>query len=156
MTSLRPTLPLGSAPVVADPAVVAGRSTDPGRPAPVTHAHYRREPYVRCRTPTAVVDGKAAAWTRTQVLLHWIDDVGRVHNRWVPAETVHRIPRDDSCWQDPYDDWSFYYPAGFSTAVRFLAGTADHPVPTATSAHVLDFAGGRSAHGVTGRARRGQ
>lgn len=81
-------------------------------PSPtVTHAPYRREPYVRCRTPSSVVDGKAAAWTRTSVLLHWIDDSGRAHNRWVPAEAVQRIRRDESSWQDPYDDWSFYYPA---------------------------------------------
>lgn len=65
---------------------------------------------------TAIVDGKAAAWTRTQVLLHWIDDAGRAHNRWIPAETVHRIPRDDSAWQDPYDEWSFYYPVAQTPA----------------------------------------
>lgn len=83
----------------------------------VTHAPYRREPYVRCRTPSSspaspssVLDAKAAAWTRTAVLLHWLDDDGRAHNKWVPAEFVHRVPRDESAWQDPYDDWSFYYP----------------------------------------------
>ena len=77
----------------------------------MTHAPYRREPYVRCRTPSSLfIDGKAAAWTRTSVLLHWIDDDGRAHNRWVPARTVRRLARDDSTWQDPYDDWSFYYP----------------------------------------------
>ena len=94
--------------------ISAGQPTqqrpEPGQPLAVTHAHYRREPYVRCRIGTAIIDGKAAAWTRTQVLLHWIDDAGRAHNRWIPAETVHRIPRDESAWQDPYDDWSFYYP----------------------------------------------
>lgn len=79
----------------------------------VTHAPYRREPYVRYRTPSSpssVLDAKAAAWTRTAVLLHWLDDDGRAHNKWVPAEFVHRVPRDESAWQDPYDDWSFYYP----------------------------------------------
>lgn len=82
----------------------------------VTHAPYRREPYVRCRTPSSpalpsgVLDAKAAAWTRTAVLLHWLDDGGRAHNKWVPAEFVHRVSRDESAWQDPYDDWSFYYP----------------------------------------------
>lgn len=76
---------------------------------PVTHAHYRREPYVRCRTASGTVDAKAAAWTRTHVLLHWIDDDGLAHNRWTPAATVHRIPRDDSAWRDPYDDFRFYY-----------------------------------------------
>ena len=79
-------------------------------PRTVTHAPYRREPYVRCRTPASVIDGKAAAWTRTSVLLHWVDDDGRAHNRWVPADSVRRVARDDSAWQDPYDDWSFYYP----------------------------------------------
>ncbi|WAP52176.1 hypothetical protein OL239_02390 [Arthrobacter sp. ATA002] len=89
-----------------------GSPGGPGSPeAAVTHAPYRREPYVRCRTPSSsIIDGKAAAWTRTSVLLHWIDDAGRAHNRWVPAGAVHRIARDDSTWQDPYDDWSFYYP----------------------------------------------
>ncbi|WP_104102149.1 hypothetical protein [Arthrobacter sp. 08Y14] len=76
----------------------------------VTHAPYRREPYVRFRTPSSFIDGKAAAWTRVSVLLHWIDDLGRAHNRWVPAENVRRVARDDSSWQDPYDDWAFYYP----------------------------------------------
>ncbi|MCC3275273.1 MULTISPECIES: hypothetical protein [unclassified Arthrobacter] len=77
---------------------------------PVTHAHYRREPYVRCTTRGGgTVDGKAVAWTRTQVLLHWIDDDGVAHNRWVPAPAVQRIPRDDSAWRDPYDDFRFYY-----------------------------------------------
>lgn len=85
----------------------AGRPAAP--PGPVTHAHYRREPYVRCRTGREVVDGKAVAWTRTYVLLHWIDDDGAAHNRWVPASSVQRIPRDDSAWRDPYDDFRFYY-----------------------------------------------
>lgn len=76
---------------------------------PVTHAHYRREPYVRCTTAHGSVDGKAVAWTRTQVLLHWIDDDGLAHNRWTPAATVRRIPRDLSAWRDPYDDFRFYY-----------------------------------------------
>ncbi|WP_354182952.1 hypothetical protein [Arthrobacter sp. UYP6] len=92
-------------------------------PGGVTHAPYRREPYVRCRTPSSFIDGKAAAWTRTFVLLHWIDDDGRAHNRWVPAGTVRRVARDDSTWQDPYDDWSFYYPASSpgSSPARFAA-----------------------------------
>ncbi|WP_404320789.1 hypothetical protein [Arthrobacter luteolus] len=75
----------------------------------VSHARYRQEPYVRCLL--LEVDGKAVAWTRTQVLVHWIDDDGRAHNRWVPASAVARIPRDSSAWQDPYDDFGFYYPA---------------------------------------------
>ncbi|MCQ1952176.1 hypothetical protein [Arthrobacter sp. zg-Y238] len=82
----------------------------PSAPAgPVTHAHYRREPYVRCRAGNGTVDGKAVAWTRTEVLLHWIDDDGQAHNRWTPASTVRRIARDDSAWRDPYDDFRFYY-----------------------------------------------
>ena len=79
-------------------------------PQPITHAPYRREPYVRFRKASLVIDGKAAAWTRSSVLLHWLDAAGHAHNRWVPAEHVHRVARDDSSWQYPYDDWSFYYP----------------------------------------------
>ncbi|WP_066303192.1 hypothetical protein [Arthrobacter luteolus] len=75
----------------------------------VAHATYRREPYIRCRMDGLAVDGKAAAWTRTHVLVHWIDDDARAHNRWVPAAAVVRIPRDDSAWRDPYDDFAFYY-----------------------------------------------
>ena len=92
----------------ADPSSSTSSLTRP--PGAITHAPYRREPYIRCRTPSSTIDGKAAAWTRTAVLLHWIDDVGRAHNRWVPAAAVQRVSRDDSAWQDPYDDWSFYYP----------------------------------------------
>ncbi|WP_342023478.1 hypothetical protein AAE021_17035 [Arthrobacter citreus] len=95
-------------PVISLPAASGPVASRP--PGTITHAPYRREPYVRCRTPSSVIDGKAAAWTRTAVLLHWIDDGGRAHNRWVPAVAVQRIRRDDSAWQDPYDDWSFYYP----------------------------------------------
>ena len=75
----------------------------------VAHAPYRREPYIRCRTGELAVDGKAVAWTRTAVLVHWIDDDARAHNRWVPAAAVVRIHRDDSAWRDPYDDFEFYY-----------------------------------------------
>lgn len=75
----------------------------------VTHARYRREPYIRCSTGDLAVDGKAVAWTRTHVLVHWIDDDARAHNRWVPAAAVVRIPRDDSAWRDPYDDFAYYY-----------------------------------------------
>ena len=82
----------------------------PSVPAgPVTHARYRREPYVRCRTASGTVDGKAVAWTRAEVLLHWIDDDGQAHNRWTPAASVRRIGRDESAWRDPYDDFRFYY-----------------------------------------------
>lgn len=81
-----------------------------GRPAPrVSHAPYRREPYIRCRTVGLGVDGKAVAWTRTHVLVHWIDDDAQAHNRWVHAAAVVRIRRDDSAWRDPYDDFEFYY-----------------------------------------------
>ncbi|MFZ3417315.1 hypothetical protein [Arthrobacter sp. 3Tela_A] len=84
----------------------------PSAPRPrVTHAPYRQEPYVRCRFEALQVDGKAVAWTRSQVLLHWIDDDGLAHNRWVPASAVVRIARDDSAWRDPYDDFEFYYPS---------------------------------------------
>lgn len=69
----------------------------------VTHAPYRREPYVRVRFPDGTTqDAKAVAWTRTQVLVHW-DDGRRHHERWAPAAAVTRICREDSTWQDPYD-----------------------------------------------------
>jgi hypothetical protein len=73
----------------------------------ITHAPYRREPYVRAQLPRfGTVDAKAAAWTQTQVLLHWIDDNGRVHNEWVLALHVRRITREESSWRDPYDlEW---------------------------------------------------
>lgn len=78
------------------------------RPAdPVTHAPYRREPYVRAQLPEfGTVDAKAAAWTRTQVLLHWMDEDGKAHNEWVLALHVRRITREESRWRDPYDmEW---------------------------------------------------
>ncbi|MET4061539.1 hypothetical protein ABIB35_003112 [Arthrobacter sp. UYP6] len=72
---------------------------------PVTHAPYRREPYVRAQQPQfGTIDAKAAAWTRTQVLLHWIDEDGKAHNEWVLATRVRRILRAESAWQDPYDE----------------------------------------------------
>ncbi|GAA1348729.1 hypothetical protein GCM10009636_04390 [Arthrobacter koreensis] len=86
------------------------RSSSPARPR-VSHAQYRQEPYVRCRFEALAADGKAVAWTRTEVLVHWIDDDGQAHNRWVPAAAVVRIARDDSAWRDPYDDFDFYYPS---------------------------------------------
>ena len=71
----------------------------------VTHAPYRREPYVRAQLPQlGTVDAKAAAWTRTQVLLHWVDENGKAHNEWVLAVRVRRITRAESAWQDPYDE----------------------------------------------------
>ena len=80
----------------------------PSVPAgPVTHARYRREPYVRCRTGSGTVDGKAVAWTRTEVLLHWIDDDGQAHNRWTAAASVRRIARDESAWRDPTTTFGF-------------------------------------------------
>ncbi|WP_341394082.1 hypothetical protein [Arthrobacter sp. G119Y2] len=82
----------------------SGGSAPAGR---ITHAPYRREPYVRAQLPQfGTVDAKAAAWTRTQVLLHWIDEHGKAHNEWVLAVRVRRITREESRWRDPYDvDW---------------------------------------------------
>ncbi len=113
-------------------------------PHTVTHATYRREPYVRFRTPELVIDGKAAAWTRVSVLLHWVDSTGHAHNRWVPAENVRRIARDESSWQDPYDDWSFYYPetpliASASSSPGSSAGSSAGS-PTRVSVDVLSAA----------------
>jgi len=68
----------------------------------VTHAPYRREPYIRVLFPDGAVDAKAVAWTRVEVLAHWVVD-GQHHEQWVPANTVTRINRADSSWQDPYD-----------------------------------------------------
>lgn len=86
--------------------LIVGSGRPEGR---VTHAPYRREPYIRARpVPGVTVDGKAVAWTRTHVLLHWIDDDGQAHNRWLAAAMVRRIQRSDSAWQDPYDDHAFY------------------------------------------------
>ena len=103
---------------------LAAHSLPRSRPAAarprVSHAPYRQEPYVRCRFEALAVDGKAVAWTRSEVLVHWIDDDGQAHNRWVPASAVVRIARDDSAWRDPYDDFGFYYPSSHtpSAAVR--------------------------------------
>lgn len=70
----------------------------------ITHAPYRREPYVRVQLPQfGAVDAKAAAWTQTQVLIHWMDEDGKAHNQWVLALHVQRITRNESHWQDPYD-----------------------------------------------------
>ena len=71
---------------------------------PVTHAPYRQEPYIRVQLDDgATVDAKVSAWTRTQVLAHWMDEDGKAWNVWVLAGAVKRIPRVESSWQDPYD-----------------------------------------------------
>lgn len=73
-------------------------------PSEVTHAPYRREPYIRVQLGDGrTVDAKAAAWTRTQVLAHWVDGDGKTHNEWVLAVRVRRVTRGESAWQDPYD-----------------------------------------------------
>ena len=67
-------------------------------------APYRREPYVRVKLPDEVVDAKAARWSRTHVLLHWIPAPDAApRNAWVPAQWVTRISRDESSWRAPYD-----------------------------------------------------
>lgn len=79
-------------------------STGGRPPGTVTHAPYRREPYVRVRFPDGiVVDAKAAGWTSSYVLLHWMDADSQARNEWVPASAVRRIKRVESIWQDPYD-----------------------------------------------------
>lgn len=83
-----------------------GLNTGDGQrpPGNVTHAPYRREPYIRVQLDDGwTVDAKAAAWTRTHVLAHWIDGDGKAWDRWVEARCVRRIPRDESDWRDPYD-----------------------------------------------------
>lgn len=70
----------------------------------VTHAPYRREPYVRGQLEDErTVDAKAAAWTNTHVLLHWKDADGKAWNVWVLATKVQRITAEESRWRDPYD-----------------------------------------------------
>ncbi len=71
-------------------------------PGHITHAPYRREPYIRVSFPDGVRDGKALAWTPDMVLFH-AEPEGEVTNAWVPASTVRRIPREESAWIDPYD-----------------------------------------------------
>ncbi|MCG2620484.1 hypothetical protein LVY72_00995 [Arthrobacter sp. I2-34] len=82
-----------------------------GGPARVTREPYGREPYVRARIGRDTVDGKAIAWTRTEVQVKWVDRDGAMRTDWVPAQAVRRISRDESAWRDPYDDYGFYYPA---------------------------------------------
>lgn len=73
-------------------------------PSEVVSAPYRREPYVRVVLPDlGTVDGKAVRWTRTRVLIRWVDGAHDSRSAWVPAEWVHRISRADSAWRDPYD-----------------------------------------------------
>lgn len=72
-------------------------------PSQVTHAPYRREPYIRVRFADGTVrDGKAMAWTRERVLFH-AEPEGLVTDEWVPASAVRRIAREESAWVDPYD-----------------------------------------------------
>lgn len=71
-------------------------------PGKVTHAPYRKEPYIRVTyRDGSKRDGKALAWTPAWVLLH--TEKESVYEEWVPAPAVARIPRQDSEWQDPYD-----------------------------------------------------
>lgn len=76
---------------------------------PVTHAPYRREPYMRARfvssdgAITAAVDGKATAWTREHVLFHWVEAAWHHREVWLQASEVRRITREESSWTDPYD-----------------------------------------------------
>lgn len=84
------------------------QTTGGRRPSgPVTHAPYRLEPYVRAQLDDGrTVDAKAAAWTRTHVLLHWKDEAGKAWNVWVVAVRVRRISAEESSWRDPYDlEW---------------------------------------------------
>lgn len=78
---------------------------------PTTHAPYKREPYVRAELADGTtVDGKASAWARDKVYVHWQDEDWQVHNQWMDAHHVTRIHRDESRWKDPYDDYAHYYP----------------------------------------------
>jgi hypothetical protein len=103
---------------------MAAMKGDPGR---VTREPYRREPYVRARIGRDSVDGKAIAWTRDEVQVKWVDRDGAMRTAWVPARAVRRINRDESTWQDPYDDYGFYYPqdGDGSTAGNTRPGGAD-------------------------------
>ena len=80
--------PRGRLPTVNQVDVMEARRP----PGPVTHAPYRREPYVRAQLDDGrTIDTKAAAWSRTHVLLHWVDGDGKVRNVWVLASKVKRI-----------------------------------------------------------------
>lgn len=71
----------------------------------VTHAPYRREPYVRAMlSDGSVVDGKAIGWTQHQVDVKWQTPDGKIHTQWMDAEHVQRINRSESAWNDPYDE----------------------------------------------------
>lgn len=86
---------------------------------PVTQAGYGRRPYVRITMDDGrVFDGRVHAWTDTRVLVQWPDrDVPprkvawmttHVQEAWADAEHVERIPRRESSWQDPYDDYQWF------------------------------------------------
>ncbi len=78
----------------------------------ISRAAYRREPYVHVSGEGMDLDGKAVAWTRDRVLVHWVDDELAAHNVWVDASWVRRIRRCESAWGDPYDDFAFYLEQG--------------------------------------------
>lgn len=70
---------------------------------------YRREPYARATLVTAgggseIRDVKVQARTGdARWLLIFFDDDGSVRSFWIPAADAVRIRREDSSWQDPYD-----------------------------------------------------
>ena len=87
--------------------------TDQPNREPVTHAPYRREPYVRANLDDGtVVDGKAIGWTQHQVDVKWRTPDGKTHVQWMGAEHVQRIKRSESAWHDPYDDYEHYAALG--------------------------------------------
>lgn len=77
---------------------------------PVTRPRTGQQPYIRITLPDGtVVDGKATAWTKDKVCALWLVDLER-HLKWMDAEHVVGIERDESSWTDAYDDFSYFYP----------------------------------------------
>lgn len=73
-------------------------------PGEVQSVPHRREPYVRVDLPDlGTVDAKATQWTKTRVLIRWVNADHDNQSAWVPAEWVQRIDRAESLWRDPYD-----------------------------------------------------
>ena len=74
-------------------------------PRQVTSAPYRREPYARVRLPDgSTLDAKAVRFSPTHLLLSWRDHPGAAPSQmWVPRAWAHRIPREQSSYQDPDD-----------------------------------------------------
>ncbi|NDK31162.1 hypothetical protein [Nesterenkonia haasae] len=72
-------------------------------PESLTRKSVEAAPYVRVALPDRTVDAKARAWNRDVVLIRWVEGKDEQHSAWVPAAWCARISRDESNWQDVYD-----------------------------------------------------